>query len=399
MMSKALLNTLHTAYRVDFEAAKSLVERAAGEARDLSAEEEAQYARLNESMNAKMAKIEDIQKSEDRAVKIAALAETVEVATGKTIDNDADLLRAVLAGEKRSANFDLRALATATATTPVSFADFVVEALVEGNVVYEGASKIRTSDIRNLTIPVVAGTAPAAAFVGQGGTIAAADPVFSSITLGAFNAATLTLASRELVDSAGFNLVEYVGRAAGRQIGALSGSACTIGTGTAEPTGFITALTAASKTTTAVKGGTASVAATFFSATDLAALVYALAPSYRNPNTVWHVATSAISKIRQLQDTTGQFILQPALAAGQPETLLGLRLKENVNLAAVGSASKSVALLHEPSYYIREAGGVEVAQSADRYFELNSIGIRTMYHFDANLPDTNAGRILVSANA
>ena len=50
-MSKALLNTLHTAYRVDFEAAKALVERAAGEKRDLSAEEEAQYARLNESMN------------------------------------------------------------------------------------------------------------------------------------------------------------------------------------------------------------------------------------------------------------------------------------------------------------------------------------------------------------
>jgi hypothetical protein len=398
MMSKALLNTLHTAYRVDFEAAKSLVERAAGEARDLSAEEEAQYARLNESMNGKMAKIEDIQKSEDRAVKIAALAETVEVATGKTIDNDADLLRAVLAGEKRSANFDLRALATATATTPVSFADFVVEALVEGNVVYEGASKIRTTDIRNLTIPVVAGTAPAAAFVGQGGTIAAADPVFSSITLGAFNAATLTLASRELVDSAGFNLVEYVGRAAGRQIARLAGSACTLGTGTVEPTGFITALAAASKTTTATKGGTAAVAPTFFSATDLTALIYALAPSYRNPNTAWHLSTTAISKIRQLQDTTGQFILQPSLAAGQPETLLGYRVKENVDMAAVGSASRSVALLHEPSYYVREAGGVEVAQSADRYFELNSIGIRTMYHFDANLPDTNAGRILVSAN-
>jgi HK97 family phage major capsid protein len=397
MMSKALLNTLHTAYRVDFEAAKALVERAAGEKRDLSAEEEGQYSRLNESMNAKMAKIEDIQKSEDRAVKIAALAETVEVATGKTIDNDADLLRAVLTGERRSANFDLRALATATATTPVSFADFVVEQLVDGNTVYEGASKIRTTDIRNLTIPVVAGTAPAAGFVGQGGTITASDPVFSSLTLGAFNAATLTLASRELVDSAGFNLVEYVGRAAGRQIAYLAGSACTIGTGTAEPTGFITALNAASKTTTAVKGGTAAVAATFFSATDLASVLYALAPSYRNPNTVWHVSTGALSKIRQLQDTTGQFILQPSVAAGQPETLLGYRLKENVYMAAVANASKSVALLHEPSYYIREAGGVEVAQSADRYFELNSIGIRTMYHFDANLPDTNAGRILVSA--
>jgi len=72
-------------------------------------------------------------------------------------------------------------------------------------------------------------------------------------------------------------------------------------------------------------------------------------------------------------------------------------VKENPYMAAVGSASKSVALLHEPSFYIREAGAIEVAQSADRYFELNSIGIRTMYHFDSNLPDGLAGRVLVSA--
>jgi HK97 family phage major capsid protein len=397
-MSSTLLNTLHDGYRRDFEAAKSLVAQAAAENRDLTAEEEARYTALNGAMDSKIAKIDDIKKSEDRANKIADLAGAIEVATGKTVDNDADLLRAVLTGEIRSAKFDTRALATATATTPVTFADFVVEALVEGNPVYDGATKVRTSDIRNITVPVVAGTAPAATFVGQGGTIAAADPVFSSITLGAFNAATLTLASRELVDSAGFNLVEYVGRAAGRQIAALAGSAMTIGTGTVEPLGFVSALVNASKTTTAVKGGTAAIAATFFDATDLASALYALAPSYRNPNTVWHVATSAMSKLRKIQDTTGQFLLQPSLAAGAPETLLGYRVKENVYMAAVGSASKSVAIIHEPSYYVREAGGVEVAQSADRYFELNSIGIRTMYHVDGNLPDTNAGRVLVSAN-
>jgi HK97 family phage major capsid protein len=397
-MSTTLLNTLHDGYRRDFEAAKAIVAQAATENRDLTAEEEARYTALNGAMDSKMAKIDDIKKSEDRASKIADLASVIEVATGKTLNNDADLLRAVLTGEIRSAKFDTRALATATATTPVSFADFVVEALVEGNPIYDGATKVRTTDIRNITVPVVAGTAPAAAFVGQGGTITAADPVFSSITLGAFNAATLTLASRELVDSAGFNLVEFVGRAAGRQIGALAGSAMTIGTGTVEPLGFVSALVAASKTTTATKSGTAAIAATFFDATDLASALYALAPSYRNPNTVWHVSTSAISKLRKIQDTTGQFLLQPSLAAGAPETLLGYRVKENVYMAAVGSASKSVAIIHEPSYYVREAGGVEVAQSADRYFELNSIGIRTMYHVDGNLPDTAAGRVLVSAN-
>jgi HK97 family phage major capsid protein len=394
-----LVKKLHDAYRSDFEAAKNLVARASDEARELSAEEEAQYTKLNESMDSKLAKIEDVKKGEERSAKLSTIIGNLEVTSMKPLENDADVLRAIIAGEKRSAKFELRALATATATTPVTFADFVVEALVDGNPIYEGASKIRTSDIRNITVPVVAGTAPAAAFVSQGGTISASDPVFTSVTLGAYAAATLTLASQQLVDSAGFNLVEYVGRAAGAQIAYLAGSACTLGTGTVQPTGFVSALTTAGALTTATKQGTAAAAATFFSAADLADALYALSPKYRNPNTVWHLASSAAVKLRKIQDTTGQFALQPSLAAGQPETLLGYRVKENVFLAAVGSASKSVAIIHEPSFYIREAGGVEVATSSERYFEINSLGIRTIYQVDSALPDTAAGRVLVSATS
>ena len=392
----SVVNQLHDAYRRDFEAAKALVSRASDEARELSAEEEAQYSKLNEAMDSKLAKIEDLKKGEERSAKLSAVIGAVEVATSKTIENDADALRALIKGDKRTANFEMRALATATATTPVTFADFVVEQLVNDNVVYAGATKIRTTDNRNITVPILAGTAPAAAFVAQGGTISAADPVFTSITLGSFAAATLTLASRELVDSAGFNLVEYVGRAAGAQIAQLAGSACTLGTGTLQPTGFISALTTAGALTTATKGGT--VTATFFDLLDVQSALYALAPKYRNAATAWHVSTGAARKMRGFQDLNGQFVWQASQAAGQPETLLGYRVIENPYMAAVASASKSVAIVHEPSIYIREAGNLSVATSEDRYFELNSIGIRSIYQFDSNLPDGAAGRVLVSAN-
>lgn len=391
----SVVNQLHDAYRRDFEAAKALVSRASEEARELSAEEEAQYAKLNESMDSKLAKIEDLKKGEERSAKLAAVIGAAEVTAPKAIDNDADALRALLKGETRSAKFEMRALATATATTPVTFADFIVEQLVNDNVVYAGSTKIRTADVRNITVPVLAGTAPTAAFVAQGGTISASDPVFSSITLGAYAAATLTLASRELVDSAGFDLLSYVGRAAGAQLANLAGSACTLGTGTVQPTGFITALNTAGALTTATKAGT--VTATFYDLLDVQATLYALPVKYRNANTAWHVSTGAARKMRGFQDLNGQFVWQASQAAGQPETLLGYRVIENPYMAAVASASKSVAILHEPSYYIREAGNVEVSTSADRYFELNSVGIRSIYHFDGALPDGNAGRILVSA--
>jgi HK97 family phage major capsid protein len=395
-MSKDVMNQLHDAYRREFEAAKALVSRASDEARDLNAEEEAQYSKLNDSMDAKLSKIEDLKKGEERSAKLASVVGNLEVATGKTLENDADVIRAILKGEKRSANFEIRALATATATTPVTFADFVVEQLVEGMSIYEGATKIRTTDIRNITIPVVAGTAPSAAFVSQGGTISASDPVFTSVTLGAFTAATITLASQQLVDSAGFNLVEYVGRAAGSQLARLAGSATTLGTGTVQPTGFITALTTAGALSTATKAGTG-VPSTFFSFADVAGLLFDLTPKYRNANTAWQLSTGAARKLRTLQDTTGQFVYAAATAAGQPETLLGYRVKENVDMAAVASASKSVVIIHEPSFYIREAGGVDLATSSERYFDLNSIAIRALYSLDSALPDTAAGRILVSA--
>ena len=393
----SLVNRLHDTYRRDFEAAKAIVSQAAEETRELTPEEEARYTKLNEAMDSILSIIEDLVKNDERSSKLSSVIGAVEVATAKTIENDADALRALIRGDKRTANFEMRALATETATTPVTFADFVVEQLVNDNVVYAGATKIRTTDNRNITVPILAGTAPAAAFVAQGGTISAADPVFTSITLGSFAAATLTLASRELVDSAGFNLVEYVGRAAGAQIAQLAGSACTLGTGTVQPTGFVSALTTAGALTTATKGGT--VTATFSDLLDVQSALYALAPKYRNAQTAWHVSTGAARKMRGFQDLNGQFVWQASQAAGQPETLLGYRVIENPYMAAVASASKSVAIVHEPSIYIREAGDLSVATSEDRYFELNSIGIRSIYQFDSNLPDGAAGRILVSATS
>jgi HK97 family phage major capsid protein len=104
-----------------------------------------------------------------------------------------------------------------------------------------------------------------------------------------------------------------------------------------------------------------------------------------------------VSKLRKLQDLNGQFVFQPSMAAGQPDTLMGYRLKENVHMAAVASASKSVAIVHEPSYYVRELP-IEVASSSDYLFNTNQIALRTLYGVDGNIPDILAVKVLVSAN-
>ena len=388
-----ITKTLHEQYRNDWEEAKSLLARAADEKRELTTEEEERWTRLNDAMSARKAKMDQVAAAEERSEKIGALAErALKVEHSVKADNEADVLRAIATGEKRRAQFELRALSSAAATVPVTFADFVVVALTEGNPVYEGATKLRTSTGEQITVPRVTAN-QSASFVSEGSTITPADPTISSITLYANKIASLTLLSAELVRDAGFDILGTVGRQAGAQIAYVAGSACALGTGTTQPKGFIDAATGLS---TATKAGT--VTATFFDALDITTLLYSLTPAYRNANTVFHAATTAVSKLRKLQDLNGQFIFQPALAAGQPDTLLGYRLKENVHLAAVGSASKSVAILHEPSYYIRELP-IEVASSTDYLFNTNQVAIRTLYGVDGNIPDLNAVKVLVSATS
>ena len=288
-----ITKSLHEQYRNDWEEAKSLLARAADEKRELSAEEEQRWDALNAAMSDRKKKMDQVAEAESRAEKIGALAErALKVEHSVKADNDADVLRAIATGEKRRAQFEIRALSSAAATVPVTFADFVVVALTEGNPIYDGATKIRTTSGEQITVPRVTAN-QAAAFVSEGSTITPADPTISSITLYANKIASLTLLSAELVRDAGFDILGTVGRQAGAQIAFVAGSAMAIGTGTVQPQGFVSGATGLS---TATKAGT--VTATFFDALDLATVLYALNPSYRNTNTVWHASTTAVSKLQ-----------------------------------------------------------------------------------------------------
>jgi HK97 family phage major capsid protein len=200
--------------------------------------------------------------------------------------------------------------------------------------------------------------------------------------------------SAEILNDAAFDISAYVGEHAGRQIAFVAGSAFTVGTGTTQPTGFVTAATAASRTVTAAGSGA------FFGATDVLDLIYTgLSAPYRNQDTVIFGSTTAVAKVRKLQDVNGQFLFTPGINGGQPDRLAGYTFVENSSMAAVGSASKSLAVLHGPSYIVREVGNIQVAQSSDRYFETDQVALRTIYRVDANLLDTNAVAVLVSKNS
>ena len=67
-----ITKTLHEQYRNDWEEAKSLLAGAADAKRELSAEEEARWTSLNDSMTARKAKMDQVAAAEERSEKIGA---------------------------------------------------------------------------------------------------------------------------------------------------------------------------------------------------------------------------------------------------------------------------------------------------------------------------------------
>ena len=84
-----------------WEAAKALLDKAASEKRDLTAEEEASYQKMNADLNERAARIEALKADAEREAKIEAA--TREIAgqvrpTQKAVTSDADIVRSIYPG-------------------------------------------------------------------------------------------------------------------------------------------------------------------------------------------------------------------------------------------------------------------------------------------------------------
>jgi HK97 family phage major capsid protein len=89
--------------------------------------------------------------------------------------------------------------------------------------------------------------------------------------------------------------------------------------------------------------------------------------------------------MRKLKDGAGNYIWTDSAVPGQPATLLGYPVYENPAVAAVATSAFSVGFGHMPSYKIRTAGGIQVAQSSDFAFDKDVTTFRVTMRVDGNL--------------
>jgi HK97 family phage major capsid protein len=376
-MSETFLKAQTEARARAWEAAKALLDNAAAEKRDLTAEEQVQFDRINADIDERAAVIENIKTIEEREAKAAELSRGFEIASPKS---DSDLLRAIARGEVRGHDFEARTLTPSSNLVPTDFFGQVWMKAREVGPMLRVSNVLNTAAGNDIVFPTLTAYS-SASLVAAGGTIAASDPTFSSVTLGAYKYSFLVPVAEELLTDSGVNLEAELAKAGGNSIGYAVNTALTTDDGSSKPNGV------ANAASSAVTGTAAAGAPT---GDDIISLYYSLDQAARSArNFAFMANATTISSIRKLKDTTGQYLFQPALALGTPDTLIGRPLIENPAMAS-GTGAKSILAGDWDAYRVRVAGGLQVAQSADYQFNLGVVNYRFTIRVDGDLMDTSA---------
>lgn len=407
-----LIKTLRERRANVWEQAKTLADRVADENREFSGEEEGSWVSLNAELDKLDQRIKAAIDGEQRAQDIASAYDRLEGKPkvdqrgGSQEEGFAAELRDFMAG-KRGHAFEVnpgptklfsehRTLSKLSAgaganTVPTSFYDRVIAHLIEtASILQSGATVMQTGGGESIQVPKTTAHSTAA-IVTEGAAIAASDPTFGQITLGAYKYGLLIQVSRELINDTGADLEGYLSMQAGRALGNAFGAHAITGTGTGQPRGVVTDATLGVTTGTGVAGVP--------TADNLIDLYYSVIPPYRNsPNAAWIVRDSTVGALRKIKDSTGQYLWQPGLTSGTPDTFLGKPVITDPGVAATGVNAKSVIFGDMSQYFVRMVNGVRFERSDDYAFNTDLVTFRALLRADGALVDlTGAVKYLVGA--
>lgn len=267
---------------------------------------------------------------------------------------------------------------------PDEYEKTLVEALEDENIFRKLANVIKTSS-GDRKIPVVA-TKGSASWVDEEGQIPDSDDSFSQVSIGAYKLGTLIKVSEELLNDSVFNLESYISKEFARRIGSKEEEAFFNGDGTGKPLGIFAA-------TGGAEVGVTAASATAITADELIDLYYSLKAPYRK-KAVWVLNDSTVKAIRKLKDNNGNYLWQPALTAGTPDTILGRPVLTSSYVPEIKAGAKTVAFGDFKYYWIADRAGRNFKKLTELYAATGQVGFVATQRVDGKLVLPEAIKVL-----
>ncbi len=260
-------------------------------------------------------------------------------------------------------------------TVPDEFEHTLVQALEEENIM-RGLVHVITTSSGDRKIPLVTSKG-SASWVEEEAEIPESDDAFGQITLSAHKVGSMIRISEELLHDSAFDLAGYITGEFARRVGAAEEEAIISGNGTHKPTGLLHA-------TLGAENGVIAAAVAAITADEMIDLQHSLKSGYRR-KAAYIMNDATIKLLRKLKDGNGQFLWQPGLLYGQPDTLLNQRVLTS-NFMPLPAAGNKAILYGDYSYYwLADREGRSLQRLNELYAAKDQVGFKITQRVDGRL--------------
>jgi len=372
---------------------RAMLNAAEGENRDLNSEEQAKYDAMNADLDSianRIKRAEAVEEASKIANAIPEPAFRTPLADSKPANAfatneydqysrlgrngiDHNILNALQVGTNSEGGF----------IVPTEFETTLVEYLQDINELRSVVNVISTGSDRNIPVESSLGTAT---WTAEEAAYTESDAAFGQVQLGAHKLGTIIKVSEELLQDSFFDVSSYLARNFAKRFGIAEESAFVNGDGSGKPTGIV--------------GGSglgvtaAGVAA--ITADELIDLFHAVPRQYR-AGAVWLMNDSTAKLIRKLKDGDSQYLWQPGLQAGQPDTLLGRRVIVSTAMPTPATGVKSVVFGDMSGYYVADRQGMSMQRLNELYAANGQVGFRAWKRMDGKMVDATGIKHLIQA--
>jgi HK97 family phage major capsid protein len=231
------------------------------------------------------------------------------------------------------------------------------------------ATLVAISPIRAIANVVKVGSAGYRKLIASGGTPAGwvgfeADrpetntPTFTEVVPASGDLYANPAASQQMLDDAMFDVEAWLAQEIATEFARAEGAAYVKGNGVNQPLGFLSSPTSSALDSARPIGTLQTIGTGVsgnFAPTDPEDALIDLVQSLRSPyrqGAVFVMNSATAAEIRKFKTSTGAFLFQPSLAAGQPATLLGYPLIEAEDMPDIAAGSLSIAFGNFKAGYV-----------------------------------------------
>lgn len=266
---------------------------------------------------------------------------------------------------------------------PVTYQTKVLEKLRDANVMRQLGTVIRTQSTELIPLE---GSDASFAWIDEGGAYGDSIPQFGQLSIGAYKAGGIIKLSEEILADAFINIEEYITKKIVTGMNELQETAFMTGDGTKKPTGVVNSSTLGK--TTAVAGAV--------TVDEILDLIYSVREGYATKGTLLMKRSTELA-IRKLKDSNGQYLWQPAITQGTPNTFDGKSVMTSEYMPALSAGNKFM-LFGDFSYYtIADRGTMALQRLNELYAGNGQIGWRVHARVDGKLTVSEAVKHLKSA--